>query len=215
MFRAILTFLAGITLILLILSVISVTWESSSPSEIALKNTKSLHSESPNAEDIVVMSEQNWQEDADSISNPDETSGGETLRSENGQATASAENNAEALIAREIEVLLESEPKLSTIIETNASLLGKISDSPAFLHHQALLRKSNQTEHIQPISIVCANTLCNILLHGTNASVAEDFAESLVAGEVQNIAVERGEYRIFNDSGYDFAHVVLHISKQQ
>lgn len=215
MFRAILTFIAGITLILLILSVISVTWESRSPSEAPQKNTRSLHSDSESAEDIVVMSEQDLQNGTNNTRDSDATSTNQTSSPASDQQTTPSESDKEELIAREIEVLLESEPKLSTIVETNASLLGKISDSPAFLHHQALLRKSNQTEHIQPISIVCTNTLCNILVHGADADVAEDFAESLVAGETKNIVVAGGEYRIFNDSGYDFAHIVLYITKQQ
>ncbi len=205
MFRAILTFFVGVTLILLILGAISTSLQPHPPAKDHSKNTQSLHLDSQNTDEIVVRSEQPLPAESANNSEPDESNKNSTVQDPS--------DITEQQVAKEIEVLLESEANLTNIIETNISLLGKLGNSAAFLSHQTLLRKINSTEHIQPISIVCSNTRCNVLVYGASADVAEAFANTLIHEEINNINVLGGKYRIFREEDYDFAHVVLEVTE--
>lgn len=205
MIRAIVTFFLGITLILLILGVISSHLKPPSAAKNTQNHTQSLHSDSANADQVVVRSEQNPEQETN---NSDERIPTELTN----QGTAEA---AEERVAREIQILLESEASLSNIIETNITVLGNLGGSAAFLNHQALLRKINSTENVQPMSIVCSNTLCNILIYGANPSTAEAFAITLLNDEVPGVNITGGEFRVFREDNYDFAHVVLKVAKPE
>ncbi|MCH8492929.1 MAG: hypothetical protein LAT53_06840 [Idiomarina sp.] len=115
---------------------------------------------------------------------------------------------AEQRVADQISVLLAEEPSLHSIIETNIALLGEVSGSAAFLNHQALLRLINQTEQIQPMSIVCSNNLCNILIYGADEAQAARFSEHLLH-EQAAVAIVDGSYRLFTEAEHNFSHIVL------
>lgn len=208
MIRAILTFFLGITLILLILGVISSSLKPPPASKSPQKHTEPLHSNTPNTDNMVVRSDQDLSEETNDSVDFDE-------KASTAGVNQDVDEAAEERVAREIQILLESEASLSNIIGTNITVLGNLGGSAAFVSHQALLRKINSTDEIQPMSIVCSNTLCNVLIYGSDAPTAEAFANTLLNNELPGVNVTGGEYRVFREENYDFAHVVLKVAKPE
>ncbi|RUO23374.1 hypothetical protein CWE08_01620 [Aliidiomarina iranensis] len=211
MFRAILTFFLGITLILLILSAISSSIQPFPLPKKALKHTQSLQLNAENQAEITVRSEQDL---ANQPKDSNTTTDDSNAEHHDELAVQKQQKDLDDVVANEIELLLNQEASLTNIIEANISLLGKLGSAAAFLSHQALLRKIQQTDHVQPISIICSRKMCNILVYGADPDIAENFAVKLLSENSDHLQVSEGEYRVFREEDYDFAHVVINLAEQ-
>lgn len=216
MLKPVVIFLAGALLMLLILG--SVEWSVNAWNE-NVKNPQRPQTEQ-STPDVVVRSEQNRPTaEANSEQTPnanvDEQTAATLLVDIELDADPATEADSSQQEQAIIEQLLNEDASLNSIIEANVQLLGQVNSEAAFLHHQALLRLVNQTEQVQPMSIVCSNSVCNLAIYATTAALAERFAQQLVSQGAPGVAISGGEYRMFQENEHNFANIILHTEKRQ
>lgn len=107
-----------------------------------------------------------------------------------------------------MQVLLGEEPSLTGIIEENIQLIGNIEHHSAFQHHQTILKLIQEAANVQPISVVCTGTICNLAIYANSAERAAEFVDKLIQPSPQ-LPIESAEVRPFKEEEHNLIHVVL------
>lgn len=107
-----------------------------------------------------------------------------------------------------MQVLLGEEPSLTGVIEENIQLIGNIEHHSAFQHHQTILKLIQDAANVQPISVVCTGTICNLAIYANSAERAAEFVEKLIQPSPQ-LPIESAEVRPFKEEEHNLVHVVL------
>ncbi|MCH8501654.1 MAG: hypothetical protein LAT77_07050 [Aliidiomarina sp.] len=107
-----------------------------------------------------------------------------------------------------MQVLLGEEPSLTGIIEENIQLIGNIEHHAAFQHHQTILKLIQDAANVQPISVVCTGTICNLAIYANSAERAEEFVAKLIQPSPQ-LPIDSAEVRPFKEEEHNLVHVVL------